>query len=136
MTFEIYKKGQGNVARMVTGIGALALAGFGCVALRNYIASPTWRWHFGALSLEPGVVIAFIIFLACAALVAWQALTGRWIVDFVILTEAELRKVSWPTRRDLYQQTVVVIVVSIMLGVMILIADLIFSKVLHLVKII
>jgi preprotein translocase subunit SecE len=129
MTFEIYKRGQGNAARLVTGLGSLAVAGFGCWALRNYLATDT-KWH----GLDPAMLVGFTAFVVCTAAIAWLVLMTHGIVDFLILTEAELRKVSWPTKRDLYQQTVVVIVVSVMLGIMILVVDLMLSNILHLAK--
>ena len=130
MTFEIYKKGQGNVARVVTAAGIVGVAGFGCVALNQYMAGSTAAIHVGALSLKVGMVLAVVLFVAAAAAVAWLVLLAHWLVDFLILTEAELRKVSWPTKRDLYQQTIVVIVVSVMLGIVILVVDLVFSGIL------
>ena len=131
MTFEIYKKGQGNAARLVTGVGALCIAGFGSLALREYLKGSTAKIAVATINLELGMLLAFMVFVACAAAVAWQVLTAHWLVDFLILTEAELRKVSWPTKRDLYQQTIVVVVVSVMVGIVVLIVDLIFSKVLQ-----
>ena len=131
MTFEIYKKGQGNLARLVTGVGALFIVGFGSLALREYLKASTAKIAVATINLELGMLLAFVVFVACAAVVAWQVLMAHWLVDFLILTEAELRKVSWPTKRDLYQQTIVVIVVSVMIGIVVLIVDLIFSKVLQ-----
>jgi preprotein translocase SecE subunit len=80
------------------------------------------------MRLDPAAVISVALFLICAAGVAWFVLVWQRLVDYLILTEAELRKVAWPTRRDLIQQTIVVIAVSASLGAMILLVDLLFSK--------
>ena len=50
-------------------------------------------------------------------------LKPRWALDII----SELRKVTWPSRRDTANLTVVVIVVSLALGVVLGGADLIFG---------
>jgi preprotein translocase subunit SecE len=45
----------------------------------------------------------------------------------------ELRKVTWPTRKELTNSTIVVIVVSVFVAVVIFILDTLFSSVLGLV---
>ena len=47
----------------------------------------------------------------------------RWVMDIL----SELRKVTWPTRAETMHLTIVVIVVSILFGVILGGADLIFS---------
>ncbi len=47
----------------------------------------------------------------------------RWIMDII----SELRKVTWPTRAETVHLTIVVIVVSLLFGVLLGGADLIFS---------
>ena len=43
--------------------------------------------------------------------------------DFLIATEAEMNKVSWPTRQGLYQDTIVVLVTTIFLTLFLLVVD-------------
>lgn len=47
----------------------------------------------------------------------------RWVMDII----SELRKVTWPSRAETIHLTVVVIVVSLLFGVLLGGADLIFS---------
>ena len=47
----------------------------------------------------------------------------RWVMDII----SELRKVTWPTRAETIHLTIVVIVVSLLFGVVLGGADLIFS---------
>lgn len=47
----------------------------------------------------------------------------RWVMDII----SELRKVTWPTRAETIHLTIVVIIVSLLFGVLLGGADLIFS---------
>jgi len=132
MPFEIYKRGQGRAARTVAAAGLLGLGAFGCTALRNFVvAYPAWRqaYRIGGLAVEPALVVPAVLFVAAAAGTAW--VVGRWrrIIDFLILTESELRKVSWPSREDLRHQTVIVLVVCVIFGILICFADIFLKKV-------
>jgi preprotein translocase subunit SecE len=128
MALEIYKKGQGSLARVVTGVGLLAVTGFGCLELKRALEGVGDKWRILGMPLDPAMVVAMLLFLLCAAGIGWLVLVWRRLVDYLILTEAELRKVAWPSKRDLWQQTLVVIAVSLILGALILVFDLIFSN--------
>ena len=131
MALELYKRGQGSAARIVTAVGLIALAAFGANALREFILGYTageTAWAVGPVQLRPDLVAAVVVFLGAAGAIGWVVSGCRRVVDFLILTEGELRKVSWPSRRDLWHQTVVVIVVSVFFGIFILICDLILMK--------
>ena len=49
--------------------------------------------------------------------------------EFVMEVLAELKKSSWPTRRELADSTVVVIVTVLILGIFVAMADLLFLRV-------
>jgi preprotein translocase subunit SecE len=55
--------------------------------------------------------------------------------DFLIAVEAEINKVSWPTRGELFRASMVVLICIIMLALILYSYDIIwrviFSKVLH-----
>ena len=55
------------------------------------------------------------------------------VVDFLLDTEAELKKVSWSSPKQVFSNTVVVIVSVIVLSVFILISDKVISKVIMLI---
>jgi len=55
------------------------------------------------------------------------------IKEYIKNVISELKKVSWSKPRDLFQTTVVVIVLSVIVAIFILLCDLIFSRLLHLV---
>ena len=125
MPLEIYRKGQGNVARTLTAVSLIAIAGFGAVEIRDALIG---RRIFAA-GPDAGYLLGGLFFVAIALLALWIAFKSKRSGDFLILTESELRKVSWPSKRDLWQQTIVVLVVSGVIGVIILIVDLVYSSI-------
>lgn len=122
MPLEIYRKGQGNVARTLTAVSLIAITGFGAVSLRESLIGT-------GISAAGRDIVSGLVFLVFALLVLWVSFKSKRSSDFLILTESELRKVSWPSKRDLWQQTIVVLVVSGVIGAIILIVDLIFSSI-------
>jgi preprotein translocase subunit SecE len=103
---HIYKRSQGRIARQVT---------FAALLLGVLLAA--WRLSvFGSTS-------GHVMELAVPGVVA---LVGTWIVfrlvnmpsfaDFLIAVEAEMNKVSWPTRAELWRSSIVVILLIIFLS--------------------
>jgi preprotein translocase subunit SecE len=54
--------------------------------------------------------------LALAGFVAAKTQKGRWVVEFFRDSRMELRKVVWPTREEITQTTLVVVVMVIVLA--------------------
>ncbi len=48
--------------------------------------------------------------------------------DFLVEVTAELKKSSWPTRKELIDSTLVVIITVLILGVFVALADLVFLR--------
>lgn len=106
MAFGIYKQGQGRWAR---GVGAAALA---AVGIWGAFETAGWmeNYHPYIRLAVPGAVL--LAFLWGAYYVA----NRPKVADFLIETETEMKKVTWPTSREVLSATVVVIVVVIILG--------------------
>jgi preprotein translocase subunit SecE len=51
------------------------------------------------------------------------------VQEFVMDVWAELKKSSWPTRKELVDSTIVVIVTIVVLGIFVALADLVFLRV-------
>jgi len=120
MSLEIYKKGQGKFARMC----AYAFVGI-------LVAFGAWRFHatfnvpgqgviieqlpvIGALTyLKIGTLGVFLVGL----LLTHLALNGPKIADLLIDTEQEMRKVSWPSWPEVKSATLVVVIVTFVMGV-------------------
>jgi preprotein translocase SecE subunit len=126
----VYKRGKGNVSRGI-GIAALGLlAMFGCRELYHVLLDSgltpiqVMGWELRWADLITGIV-------ATACLVGvLLLLNNRRVVDFLLETEVELKKVSWSPRHQLFGNTVVVIVSVVVLGLFILVTDNILEKLL------
>ena len=51
------------------------------------------------------------------------------VQEFVMEVWAELKKSSWPTRKELVDSTIVVIVTILVLGIFVALADLVFLRI-------
>ena len=49
--------------------------------------------------------------------------------DFLVEVTAELKKSSWPTRKELVDSTLVVIVTVLILGIFVALADVVFLRI-------
>jgi len=111
MPLGIYKPGQGRWAR---GVAAAALGALGIWAgLQTYDWMERKFTHAGAYYVGywvPGLLL--LAFLLAAFYVANRPKA----TDFLIETETEMKKVTWPTYREVLAATAVVIVVVIILG--------------------
>jgi preprotein translocase subunit SecE len=124
----VYKRSQGKVARQVT---------FAVLAITFALAA--WRlWDFLIAYPEayrytlPGVVLLAGLWLS------YRVVNYARFADFLIAVEAEMNKVSWPTRTELYRSALVVIFVIFFLATLLFGFDVVwqfvFKEVLRIVK--
>jgi len=128
---EIYKKGQAKNYRVA--FAAVA-------AILSLYASYSWfTWLYGdSLFGQDWLRIDWIgaaIILAGGLLCAfWLAFVNRKSVDYVVTTEEEMRKVTWPTRDELVSSSIIVVVVMVVLGIVTTVFDLAFVQILNILK--
>ena len=104
----VYKRSQGRIARQVT---------FATLALTVVIGA--WRLYYMLQALHVGGNVDSTDRTMRLGIAGIVALLGVWIcyrvvnlpsfADFLIAVEAEMNKVSWPTRLELFRSCVVVI---------------------------
>ena len=112
-----YKRSQGRIARQVTFFAILAAVVIGA-----------WRLS-DAATTELG---KYAIPAAIAAIGGWAAFRAVNIprfADFLISVEAEMNKVSWPSRAELFRASMVVIVVIFMLTAILFTYDLVLKSI-------
>lgn len=147
MAFEIYRKGVGLYARStVAGLFGIASL-FAAYSLYGALIDLP-EFFTGTkipllnVSLTWGLVSSFILFVFCGTILSIFTLGyevgPKWIdnkskkaIEFFIETQAELQKVSWPTKDELIGSTVVVIVCIIILAIYIFGVDWIVSSVME-----
>jgi len=105
----------------------------------NYYALPrketlTAAWgqpRYSSITLLPSLQFTVPLLLLAGSLwLAWRVVNMPTFADFLIATEAELNKVSWTTQRKLIQDTIVVLVTVVLMGVFLFGMDLAWKQVL------
>jgi len=124
MAIGIYKKGQGYWTRLMSAIA------YGLVVLMGVV----WLWKL----LEPvkvaGVQTVYVQASAAVLVIAVFGWFGFYliglkprVVDFMIATEGEMKKVNWSTRKEILGSTWVVIGLTVFVAVFCLLCDLTFK---------
>ena len=96
----LYKRSQGRVTRQVTFAAVVVALGAGL-------------WRLSQTMLDWGPAVCYGIPFALLLLGLWAAyrlVNVPVFADFLIAVEAEMNKVSWPTRAELYRSSIVVLV--------------------------
>lgn len=118
----IYKPGQGYWTRMLTAVGAGVLVLAGDLWLYNelsVIRDDQYREY-----IQAGAAVFVILFFAA---LLWWLLNKPRIVDFMIATESEMRKVNWPTAREIRGSTWVVIGGTLLMAFLLFVVDVGFA---------
>ena len=136
MALELHKKGQGTIARASAyAIGAL-LIGFGAIRLFAFYNEPGQGVLTGNIPvLGPLTIMKVVAFaVGVAGVIALHYVLNRpKSVDLLIETEAEMRRVSWPTMKQVWNATLVVAFVTLVLAVTMSGLDLVIRQILHLI---
>jgi preprotein translocase subunit SecE len=96
----IYKRSQGRIARQATFAVLAAVVALGAWRLKLFLMDQPLHTQFGA----------FAAVLAIGVWIAYRAVNMPRFADFLIAVEAEMNKVSWPSRGELFRSSLVVIV--------------------------
>ena len=117
--FSIYKPGQGIYVRWGT------VAGIGIVVL-------TGAWWLAAeltpVNSVPIQATGVMLWIALGSLLAFWLVNKPNFAEFMIMTESEMRKVTWPTRKATITSTKVVIFLTLAFASMLWIVDYGFVK--------
>ncbi len=113
MAAGLYKKGQGYWTRLMSGIG------LGLIVLLGV----AWLWDLLKTVHIPGIQPVYLAAggaVVTLGVFGWLGyyLIGRKpkVVDFMVATEGEMKKVHWSTRREILGSTWVVIAMTFMIA--------------------
>lgn len=122
--FRIYKTGQGAYVRWGSAGGAAVIS----IAGVAFLADQLTRFSFGGGQLAQTIqtLIPVAVLAALAYLIFRYIGQNHTVVDFMIATEGEMRKVNWSTRKQVLGHTKVVIFTVFALGIILFLVDLIF----------
>ena len=118
--FGLYKPNQGRVVRQVTFIS---------IALLCFLAA--WEvQRAGWLSSLGGASYLAMIALGCVGIwFGYRVVNYSSFADFLIAVEAEMNKVSWPTRKELWNASVVVMFVIFAMAAFLFLFDAIWTAI-------
>jgi preprotein translocase SecE subunit len=109
----IYKKGQGYWTRTMSAIAYGTLLAMGL----------NWLWKLLTGVRVAGIETVYVQAGTCVLVVAVLGYVGyyliglrRRVVDFMIATEGEMKKVNWSSWREIRGSTAVVIGLTIFIG--------------------
>ena len=114
----VYKRSQGKVTRQVT-FAALA----GIVVLSAWTLYTTMQTSTSSVLLRAG---APLLLLGGGLWLAYRLVNTSRFAEFLINVEAEMTKVSWPTRGELQRSAAVVIFVMFALAFLLFFYDLLW----------
>jgi preprotein translocase subunit SecE len=114
--FSIYKSGQGKYVRWGT-VASIALIGGGGM---------WWLVEKTPLATTENIALKVAVLSLWAILTAFLAfylVNKPSLAEFMIMTESEMRKVTWPSRRELIASTKVVIFLTFVMGLILWFVD-------------
>jgi len=118
-----YREDQGRMARMFAFWSLVFIALFGCTFLFDLLFNnveslrrPLMDRPLPLVRVEAtgAFLISTVVFLGLALLI-WRWQNKRRVADFLIDTEHELRKVTWPTVQDVINSSTVVVICVLIL---------------------
>ena len=122
MAMAIYKPGQGKYTRLLSAAGAGVITAYGTY----------WLWYelekirMGDNTIYVQAAVCLAVLLGIGG-VLWWALNKASIADFMIATEVEMKKVNWPSRKEIIGSTWVVICGTLLMAGLLFVVDIGFS---------
>jgi preprotein translocase SecE subunit len=129
-SFAAYKPSLGRWVRRITTLGILLLGLSGAYSLSAQGIVPDTAvlalpFGLGSVPVLQQAQVLVPLLIALATLwVAFRAVNVPSFAEFLIATEAEMNKVSWTPRKRLFQDTIVVLVTTLIMTLFLLAVDL------------
>jgi preprotein translocase subunit SecE len=130
--FSIYKPGQGKYTRFgtVAALAILVLTGAAWIVTGTpLVVLPDLAirgMEIPALALKTLIVVVWI---ALGSLFTFWLINKQAFAEFLIMTESEMRKVTWPSRQTVINSTKIVILLTLLLGALLWLVDVGFIKI-------
>jgi preprotein translocase subunit SecE len=120
---SVYKPNQGRIVRQVTLLAIWVIVGLGCWRLYG-----TLRGGFGPGSyLIPGALLLAGVWFG------FRVVNWPRFADFLIAVEAEMNKVTWPSREELIRASIVVIFTIFFLAMTLFLFDVVWQFIFNLI---
>ena len=106
MHVGVYKRTQGRITRQISFAALMLAITLGLLRLSSTLAGT-----------GPGYQYALpLLLLAATAWMSYRLVNVPGVADFLIAVEAEMNKVSWPTRAELFRASIVVLIMMFALA--------------------
>jgi preprotein translocase subunit SecE len=125
LSLNVYKRSQGRIARQATFAALYLTIAIGAWRLSDFAIGMGPLWHF----VVPGLLLVVGLWV-CFRIVCYPK-----FADFLIAVEAEMNKVSWPSRSELVRSSVVVLVTIFFLALVLFAYDVFWEQCLTWLKI-
>jgi preprotein translocase subunit SecE len=126
VSLSVYKRSQGRITRQASFGALLVVIAFGCYRLNAtmllWLPLDTW---YGVAYWLPGFL------LLAGGWFSYRLVNVPGVADFMIAVEAEMNKVSWPTRLELFRASMVVLFCIVALALLLYGYDLILQKIIR-----
>jgi preprotein translocase subunit SecE len=117
---SVYKASQGRIVRQLTALAIWMIVAMGCYRLSIFLR--------GGVSDSPWVHTAVPMGLLAAGLwFGFRLVNWPRFADFLISVEAEMAKVTWPSKGELIRASVVVIMTLVILALALFMFDVIWQ---------
>ncbi|MFQ5734602.1 MAG: preprotein translocase subunit SecE [Planctomycetaceae bacterium] len=113
----LYKRNQGRLTRQLTAVSFALIVILGCWTLSR---GPLGDYDKQAW-IQVGIPVVIALF---AGWIIYRSVNYPKFADFLISVEAEMDKVTWATKQDLYRSAAVVIGAMFFLGFVLFLYDL------------
>ena len=111
----LYKRNQGRITRQVTFFAILIALAIGMYRMKQFMELNNYSWHWS--------LVLPTVLLAIGTWLTYRLVNIPAFADFLIAVEAEMNKVSWPTRHELVRASIVVLVTMFLLTVVLWVFD-------------
>lgn len=119
----LYKPTQGRIVRQVTWAAVALLL----VLVAYEISNTAIIVNLFRRGLTGGQYLLFVVLGSIGVWFAYRLVNYPKFADFLISVEAEMNKVSWPSRHQIWRASIVVIFVILAMSLMLFAFDLIWT---------
>ncbi len=122
---NVYKPTQGRIVRQLTALAIWVIVGLGCWSLYATLMGGGLSGGNNAwlVSGIPGFL------LLCGGWFGFRVVNLPNFADFLIAVEAEMNKVTWPSKDELVRASIVVIFTIFFLAISLFLFDIVWQKV-------
>lgn len=123
---SVYKPNQGRIVRQLTALAVWVIVAMGCWRLYGFLRANSGDWADWAVPLVwsvPGVLLAAGLWFG------YRVVNWPRFADFLVAVEAEMNKVTWPSKDELIRASIVVMFTIFFLAIALFFFDIVWQSV-------